>query len=322
MSDIERTNRSQLPGDRVDRPSPLPLVSVVINCFNGARFLPEAIESVIAQTYPNWEIVFWDNQSTDTSKEVFLGYSDSRFRYFRAGTHTGLGDARNLAVAEAKGEWIAFLDCDDSWLPEKLASQIGFVGGGDEAIGLIYGPAIMFRQEEGNETKSMIGEIPLGYAGRTLPSGRIFPELLMENFIPLVSALIRKEAFLQCGGIPPGYRQAEDYALFLSIAKRWEAVALNRSLCCYRVHGGNISHRQKRLGLEESLRAIQALATGADLARSSRRHSTALALFRIWEGEWRGGAWMLLRDGSLRDVLYFVRSLLRNRYSLLLNPDA
>jgi len=321
MSDIERTDRSRSLGDGADLPQ-LPLVSVVINCFNGARFLPEALNSVIAQTYSNWEVVFWDNQSTDASKDVFLGYGDTRFRYFRAEKHTGLGDARNLAVAEAKGEWIAFLDCDDYWLPEKLERQVLAVGGEGETIGLVYGLATMFRQEDMGGTKSVIGEIPFGHAGDALPSGEIFSQLLMENFVPLVSALIRKAAFTQCGGIPPGYRQAEDYALFLSITKCWEAVALNRSLCCYRVHGGNISHRQKRMGLEESLRAVQEIASGPERLRSSRRHSTALALFQIWEGEWRQGIRTLLRRGSLRDTLYFVRSLLRNKYSLLLNRNA
>jgi glycosyltransferase involved in cell wall biosynthesis len=290
----------------------------VINCFNGARFLPEALNSVIAQTYPNWEVIFWDNQSTDESKEIFLRYSDPRFCYFFADVHTGLGDARNLAVAKANGEWIAFLDCDDYWLPEKLEHQILALGKEGEAVGLVYGPATMFRQDM-DGTKTVIGEIPLGHSGRVLPSGRIFLELLMENFVPLVSALIRKSAYLQCGGIPPGYRQAEDYALFLSIAKRWDAIASKRSLCCYRVHGGNISHQQKRLGLEESLRAVQEVATGLARQRSSRRHSTALALFQIWEGDWRQGIRVLLRHGSLWDALYFVRSLLKNRYSLLLN---
>lgn len=314
MSDIERTDRSGALGSETC----LPRVSVVINCFNGARFLSEALNSVVAQTYQNWEVVFWDNQSTDESKEIFLRYSDPRFRYFLADVHTGLGDARNLAVAKANGEWIAFLDCDDYWLPEKLEHQLLALGKEGEAVGLVYGPATMFRQDT-DGTKIVIGEIPLGHSGQALPSGRIFIELLMENFVPLVSALIRKSAYLQCGGIPPGYRQAEDYALFLSIAKRWDAIASNRNLCCYRVHGGNISHQQKRLGLEESLRAVQEIATGLERQRSSRRHSTALALFQIWEGDWRQGIRVLLRHGSLWDALYFVRSLLRNRYSLLLN---
>src|SRR3972149_5927289 len=89
-----------------------PLVSVIMNCYNGARYLREALASVLVQTFTDWEIVFWDNQSADESAAIFKSYSDRRFRYFLAPEHTVLGRARNLAVEQARGEWIAFLDCD------------------------------------------------------------------------------------------------------------------------------------------------------------------------------------------------------------------
>ena len=80
------------------------LVSVIINCFNGEKYLREALDSVITQTYKNWEIIFWDNQSTDESAEIFNSYDDVRLRYFLAPKFTKLGQARNLAVANATGE--------------------------------------------------------------------------------------------------------------------------------------------------------------------------------------------------------------------------
>nr|MCH9813328.1 glycosyltransferase [Campylobacterota bacterium] len=74
-----------------------PLVSVVINCYNSDTYLKEAIESVFNQTYQNWEIIFWDNQSTDRSAEIIKSYNDNRIKYFYAPVHTPLGEARNLA---------------------------------------------------------------------------------------------------------------------------------------------------------------------------------------------------------------------------------
>ena len=92
-----------------------PLVSVIINCFNGEKYLSEAINSVLLQTYKNWELIFWDNQSSDRSAEIALSYDDPRIKYFYASKHTLLYEARNQAIEKSKGEFIAFLDVDDWW---------------------------------------------------------------------------------------------------------------------------------------------------------------------------------------------------------------
>ena len=95
-----------------------PLVSIIMNCYNSDRFLNEAIDSVYSQTYQNWEIIFWDNASTDTSAIIAKSY-DERVKYHFESKTTSLGKARNLAVKKASGKYIAFLDCDDLWLPQK-----------------------------------------------------------------------------------------------------------------------------------------------------------------------------------------------------------
>ena len=101
-----------------------PLVSVIVNCFNGEKYLEAAINSVLQQTYENWELIFWDNQSTDRSAEIFLQYNDQRLKYFRADSHTLLYAARNSAIANSSGELIAFLDVDDWWAADKLERQV------------------------------------------------------------------------------------------------------------------------------------------------------------------------------------------------------
>src|SRR3990172_11917066 len=104
-----------------------PLVSILMNCYNGEKYLREAIESVLAQTYQNWELIFWDNQSTDCSAVICKNYGDSRIRYFCASEHTELGIARILAFHKIRGEYVAVLDADDISHPDRLMRQVGFL---------------------------------------------------------------------------------------------------------------------------------------------------------------------------------------------------
>ena len=100
-----------------------PLVSIIMNCYNGERYLSEAINSVYSQTYKNWEIIFWDNASTDNTAEIAQSY-DKKLKYFRSQETTVLGEARVCAVEKSRGQYLAFLDCDDFWEVDKLEEQI------------------------------------------------------------------------------------------------------------------------------------------------------------------------------------------------------
>ena len=92
-----------------------PLVSIIINCFNGEKYLREALTSILNQSYKNWEVIFWDNQSSDNSKKIFNSFQNERFKYFYADKHTTLYKARNLAINKTNGELLAFIDTDDIW---------------------------------------------------------------------------------------------------------------------------------------------------------------------------------------------------------------
>ena len=114
------------------------LVSVIINCFNGDKYLQQALHSIIAQTYENLEVIFWDNQSTDKSAEIFKSYKDHRFKYFYSEKHSKiLYEAKNFALKKTSGDFIASLDVDDWWLPNKLEKQIPLFN--DKNVGLVYG---------------------------------------------------------------------------------------------------------------------------------------------------------------------------------------
>ena len=118
-----------------------PLISIIMNCYNGEKYLQESIDSILKQSYQNWELIFWDNQSTDKSSEIFLKNKDSRFFYYLASKHTKLGNARIMATKKAKGDWLAIIDTDDLWSPNKLEKQIKAINETKlpiDSIGLVY----------------------------------------------------------------------------------------------------------------------------------------------------------------------------------------
>ena len=121
-----------------------PLVSIIMNCFNGEHYLDDALKSVLDQTYKNWELIFWDNKSADNSRNVFKKFNDSHFKYFLSEKHTTLYEARNSAIQKAQGEFLAFLDTDDIWLKDKLKKQIPLFE--DNSVGLVYGNFWLFNK--------------------------------------------------------------------------------------------------------------------------------------------------------------------------------
>ena len=113
-----------------------PLVSIIVNCFNGEKYLNEALMSVLNQSYKNWEVIFWDNQSSDNSKDIFNSFKNKRFKYFYADEHTSLYKARNLAIKKSNGYLLAFIDTDDLWEKNKLELQVVLFD--DPKVSLVY----------------------------------------------------------------------------------------------------------------------------------------------------------------------------------------
>ncbi len=232
-----------------------PLVSVIMNCYNSDKYLKEAINSVISQTYQNWEIIFWDNQSTDKSASIVQSYNDKRIKYFYSPKHTLLGEARNLAAENVSGVWISFLDCDDVWHNNKLEVQLKDIS---NDIGMIYSRMELLVERSGGETKigkSIKNNI---YPKRDkLPFGRVFNKLLYACFIPLPSVLIKTELFGKVGGIDNSLKVAEDYDIFLKVANISNVKAIDTVLCKYRVHDNNLSHNNIQTTHEESIYLVK-----------------------------------------------------------------
>lgn len=227
-----------------------PLVSVVINCFNGETFLEEAINSVLFQTYRNWEIIFWDNQSTDLSAKIFKSITDLRLRYFLAPKFTKLGEARNLAVEKADGDWIAFLDCDDIWSFDKLEKQVAATQE-FPMIGLVYSKPFFFEALK-NEKFNYALLDNLNYDLESLPIGEIFDSVIINNFIIMSSIMIKKSTYKELGGVNGKLVQAEDFDLLCKILHRYKANI--GGIVVYRIHQNNFTNRQE---LERHLESIE-----------------------------------------------------------------
>ena len=99
------------------------LVSIIMNCHNGEKYLKQSISSIVSQTYSNWELIFWDNLSKDESKNIVKDFNDDRIKYHSSKNFLKLYDARNHAIKQATGKYIAFLDTDDYWIKDKLKNK-------------------------------------------------------------------------------------------------------------------------------------------------------------------------------------------------------
>jgi glycosyltransferase involved in cell wall biosynthesis len=210
-----------------------PLVSIIINCFNGEKYLKEAINSVCLQSYSNWEIIFWDNLSTDNSASIAKSFDDVRIQYHCSAEFTPLGFARNQAVSKAKGLWVAFLDSDDVWHKDKLYDSLLALSEHKEKdkVSLIYTKTTRI-----DDLGHRIGE------SIRFDSGNLLDPLLRHgNFIVQSSIMVKKETFNLVGGFNPEFTYCPDYDLLLKITRINLAIGINKFLTFYRVHDGSIT---------------------------------------------------------------------------------
>lgn len=218
-----------------------PLVSVIMNCLNCQKYVKEAIDSVYAQTYFRWEIIFWDNASTDCSGEIACSY-DSRLRYFRGEATVPLGAARNQALAQAQGEFIAFLDCDDVWLPEKLEKQMPLFN--DPKVGIVFCDTLYFNDK---------GESERLYLRRNYYTGYCFRAMLKDYFLSMPSVVLRRRALdEQREWFDPRFNMHEDADLFSRIAYKWNLDMINEPLAKWRLHPNSQTWTKDHLIAEEN----------------------------------------------------------------------
>jgi len=212
-----------------------PLVSIIVPSYNSAYFLPETIESVLKQSYQNWEMLIVDDGSSDNTLSIAGQYAakDNRIRVFSLGYNSARPAVpRNYGMRQAKGDYIAFLDSDDLWLTEKLQKQVAFLENNRD-IFLLYSQCII--EKDGKQ---------LSVSPRKPMSGRIFKDLFLYfNFIDCLTVIMRnnKEKNIYFFDEDIRLAAAEDYAMWLLIARNEQIAFLNEPLAIYKIHSKGIS---------------------------------------------------------------------------------
>lgn len=207
------------------------LVSVVVNCYNGEKYLNQCLESILNQTYKKIELIFWDNQSYDRSKYIVEKYSDKRIKYFYAKNHTTLYEARNLALQNCNGEFVCFLDTDDWYEASKIEDQITFFS--DEEVGVVYSNRYTFHD------KLKIKKI---YKNNTQPSGYIRKNILTNYEVSFMTTLLRMESLKKLNFVfDNSYSIIGDFDLIYRLSLRWKFIYIKKPLGFYRIHENNLS---------------------------------------------------------------------------------
>ena len=245
------------------------LVSIIMPSWNTARFIGESIQCVIGQTYQNWELLIVDDCSTDNTDEVVSRFlTDPRIKYFHNEKNSGAALTRNRAMREAQGEWIAFLDSDDLWLPEKLKKQIDFMK--KSGYVLSYHEYEKIDEEDRN--------LNIYVTGPDVVDKR---KMYRYDYIGQLTMMYSAEHFglIQIKDI----RKNNDYAIRLQLYKKsgTEAHLLKESLAKYRVRKKSISHDK----LSRKLKSHYDLFHMCD----EKRRTVALwyACWNMWFGLWK-----------------------------------
>jgi len=220
------------------------LVSVVMNCHNGAEFLREAIDSVYLQSHDNFEIIFWDNCSSDDSAVIAHSY-DARIRYYKSKNKLLLGEARHEAIKKTRGKYITFLDCDDVWLENKLETQINGLENSDYLFS--YG---------GYHVIDANSKIKSSHRAR-YKSGFIFKNLLVQYDICMQCVMLdRKILISNSMNFDKSFEYCPDYDLFMRIASKYPIMVCDQFLTKYRVTGNSLSSKTKHLTATEVRKSI------------------------------------------------------------------
>ncbi|ODS34733.1 MAG: glycosyltransferase family 2 [Candidatus Scalindua rubra] len=220
----------------------MPTVSVIIHTYNNEKFIVETVESVLKQTYNDYEIIVVDDGSEDGTRDALLPYMHKiRYHYKENG---GIASAKNAGISLSKAEFIAFLDHDDLWIPNKLKIQMEYFNKSPQ-VGLVYAKYTSFRNNKKLRTKP-----EKGY------SGWIFAKLISKSFIQTSTVMVKRDCLNVVGPFDESFALADEYDMFLRIAKRFQCGFIDKGLTKYRIHDTNAS-KNDLLFDKENLRVFK-----------------------------------------------------------------
>ena len=257
-----------------------PTVSVIIPTYNRARMVGRAIQSVLNQIYQDFELIVADDASTDNTEEVVKSFKDERLRYIRHEKNSGTSVApRNTGIKAARGEYIALLDSDDEWLPEKLEKQIDKFNSVSPDIGLIYTGYIGVTEQTG---KTFVEIMPC-------ERGDVFSLMVERNLLGSLTVLIRKECFQKAGVFDRELLALQDWDMWIRIAKYYKFDFVPEVLAKYYIHG-----QQNQASLERVIQGTDRITRKyhdyLSKAVVSCRLKT-LGIFCCYQGDFKRACW-------------------------------
>tara|TARA_B100001248_G_scaffold250673_1_gene225004 strand:- start:835 stop:1638 length:804 start_codon:yes stop_codon:yes gene_type:complete len=210
----------------------IPVVSIIMNCHNGEKFLHKSLNSILSQTFKNWELVFWDNNSSDKSKTIFSSFKDKRFKYYKSKRVLKLYHARNLAVTKAKGKYICFLDVDDLWSKNKIKEQISFFLNNRDFM-IVYSNYYVLNENKKQKNIKIKSDF--------LPSGFITQKLINNYNIGILTVMCKKKIFKNLN-FKKEYNIIGDFDFIIRASIKYKIGCVQKSLAYYRLHSSNFSN--------------------------------------------------------------------------------
>ncbi|OJI09298.1 MAG: hypothetical protein COV08_01725 [Candidatus Vogelbacteria bacterium CG10_big_fil_rev_8_21_14_0_10_49_38] len=225
-----------------------PRVSINLPAYNRASFLPATIESVLKQSFTDWELLIFDDGSTDNTKEVLIPFlTDPRINYHKNETNLGICRTRNLALQASRGQYVAVLDSDDLWLDsDKLKQQVEFLD--THLDHNLIGTGVIELDQANQELKRHLPPVD---------DEAIRKIILEKNPFAHSSVMYRREVALGAGGYPENLDGIEDYDLWFKLGRHGKFANLGTFALGYRRHPGNISQTARRRLMKENLFLIK-----------------------------------------------------------------
>lgn len=250
-----------------------PLVSIVMPIYNGEMYLSIAIESVLNQTHKNLELILINDGSTDNSHIISSSYlNDKRVRYYKQ-KNSGVSAARNFAINKSNGDYIAFLDQDDFWEPNKLEVQVNILLSHSE-IALTYSDYTIIY--ESSNTSKRLSEIA-SFDTKCCELNSLFE----RNRIGVLTVLVRKTCLTAVGPLNEDLNGTDDYELWLRLALKYQFLYYPSSLACYRWHDNNVSSNELNMMIEES-KALDSFLLSSDAYNALGSKIIRTRLFNIY----------------------------------------
>jgi glycosyltransferase involved in cell wall biosynthesis len=214
-----------------------PLVSIIMNCHNGEKYLEESLQSILKQTYKNWELIFWDNKSTDKSKKIISKYKNKKIKYFYSKSFHSLYKSRNLAVQKAKGKYITFLDTDDLWKKNKIEFSLSYLI--KNKLKICYSNHYLYFQKIKKSKKA------INY------NFEVNSQFLLDNYNMGILTVILERSFFKKKLFETKYQIIGDFDYFIKMSLTNIIGYISKPLAVYRVHGSNYSIKNTQLYIKE-----------------------------------------------------------------------